>query len=285
MHISAFGLEDTLRSADLGIAELRVDHVIRRIEHQIVIHRIKESLALGPHVVRTRRNLGIVLCQSLDHEREYNAVTRLHRVDTAAVNAADNAICALDTSCRIRLDRLLEFWYLQRVCHRARIARNIPFAHGRLLHSGEDHPIHLKAVITLTMLLNDTHRAVQLDSTGLERKEVIVIDTQLRHHVQILAQHQTAVRIVRDRTQHREDQRAVHPENAILVNIPIQDHGHILAAHLDMVVMRYSPFVYIHTDGLAVRLDRPTILRRGGHAQRHGRQRHSQKSCSSHHFV
>ena len=111
------------------------------------------------------------------------------------------------------------------------------------------------------MLLNDTHRAVQLDSTGLERKEVIVIDTQLRHHVQILAQHQTAVRIVRDRTQHREDQRTVNAEDTILVNIPIQDYGHIFTAHLDMVVMRYSPFIDIHTDGLAVRLDRPTILR------------------------
>ena len=247
VHIAAGGLEDALRGANLGKAELAVDDIVGGVEDEVVVHLTQEHLPCGELCleVGVQRLLPYPIClkngaerQALARLEDERAATR--KVGTDDVGARHAPLGTGGEALRIGGD-------IDSLRTGGDVAEGVALAHQRFVRRGEDAALEFNggrqvaATRCADVGLPHGEGAANADAAvnphllhllAAQRKTV---DAQERRDVGADAVHQAGMGVVGDGAQHGEHQRALAAEAALLVHAPAEHDGHLLAAHLDVV--------------------------------------------------
>ena len=289
MHQTTLCAIDTLRSTNLGKAELGVDYLFGGFQHQRTVNAVLHiSHTLGIFRLHIGGDgLLVLLAVGLECGTESDALSGLNDISAIAIDFSLDDIGAIHTLGRIGLGLLHKFGHSHGERTRGDVLHLVCLAHhgqcgagktgvGNLHHwrgstftcgSGIHHAYailahHLQSTVDGHLLHAQLHGSKS-------------VHTEQRNNVGLHAVHQTGMGVVGDGAQHGENQRTLLREVLHLVNAPTSYKRHHLSAHLNVVGIRDGLVRKNHLNGVCLGIDGPALFL-GLHCHCRQQQQHNQ---------
>ena len=264
VHQAARRSVNALRSADFRERERGVQDRLRRFDDELAPNLRNERDAggfLGGEVDR-RFALALPFRKRLNREVYGRAFPRFQRRVAGIRDRRDGRIRPVDAAFRVGLVNVAQFRNAQSDRFRSDVFDRRAFANEGPGRRREEAALDFDRLSVGVEAANDRQNPVQRDAERFFVRERFSVERYFRRQIVIEANRQTRVRVVRNRSQHRPNDRAVQAERALFVDAVSKDGRDALAARFKMVVVRNAGRRKIGPSDSAVRFERPTRRRR-----------------------
>ena len=240
VHIPARRLVNAFGSADFGKTELPVQHRVRCFQDQVSVHFVQVRPPGAPLRIQIGPQHVLPFPVGLEAGSEAEGFTGGKPEGSGAENIPPDDIGARNALIRRRSKDLGESG--DEYGHRpvSQVLQLIGFTQERCAGRREDPSLHPHGRGRSRPSRGERTRhfqaAVQPDRFHLLVPQGIPVDADEGRDVHPHPVHQAGVRIVGDRTEHRENQGPFAVEGPVLSHAPSQHDGHLFTAHLDMVL-------------------------------------------------
>ena len=238
MHRAVLSFIDALASADLREGEHAVQHVIRCLQHQVLLplfHQCATGCDLFRDIAYQRL---FALAAGAEDSREGQALLGLQTEGACAVEPLFHHIGAINTFGRIAGHAVFRRFYADRNSSVTEVCQYIFLHHRRQRGGGAQRALDSDR----TKAALHRHQPFQRDALHLllAVNEAALTDEHTLQRFPVDITDETGVCVIGDGAQHGKHQMALAAETALRCDAVVEDHSHLTASHLHMVGMRPS---------------------------------------------